>query len=180
MIFESSIDGIKQRQTPTRRLNNEVGGSTRQPRAEENTASSRPRSVYYNGHNFCIYTINYYIRYNCKIIILLSHLGRVRQLKKYRDFKITLKAIEMKIVSYPTSNRVFRLSSLFRPIILFLGLLLSPTTISQTTDNSTEPSSYPWRGWNIYENVSMSTVSMFQHSLNLPTYFHFKFRININ
>ncbi|KAL4143873.1 hypothetical protein QTP88_006128 [Uroleucon formosanum] len=66
----------------------------------------------------------------------------------------------MKIVSYPTSNRVFRLSSLFRPIILFLGLLLSPTTISQTTDNSTEPSSYPWRGWNIYENVSMSTVDI--------------------
>ncbi|XP_008186492.2 lipase 3-like [Acyrthosiphon pisum] len=66
----------------------------------------------------------------------------------------------MKTLSCPPSNRFFRPLSLFRPIILFVSLLSSPTITSQTTDNTTETSSYSWKGWNMYENVSMSTVDI--------------------
>lgn len=83
--------------------------------------------------------------------------------KKNLYLKITFKAFEMKTVIYPPSNRFFRSSSLSLPYILFVALLLSPTTTSQTTDNTTETSYH----WNIFENVSMSTVSIFQHWSNL-------------
>uniref|UniRef100_A0A2S2P304 Lipase 3 n=1 Tax=Schizaphis graminum TaxID=13262 RepID=A0A2S2P304_SCHGA len=62
----------------------------------------------------------------------------------------------MKTVSYPPTNRFFR-SSLCRHINLFVGLLLSLTNILQTTDITTETPSYPW---NIYKNVTMSTVEI--------------------
>ncbi|XP_025198658.1 lipase 3-like [Melanaphis sacchari] len=62
----------------------------------------------------------------------------------------------MKTVSYPPSNGFFR-SSLFRHIILYAGLLLLLDTISQAIDITAETSSNTWE---IYKNVSMSTVEI--------------------